>query len=49
VLVKARFVEACDRHRERMSEINALHDRNASELAALMDAEKHLLAELQMD
>lgn len=45
--VKARTVAACDRHRLRVAEINALHAHNAREIGEWLKAEHAALAELQ--
>lgn len=45
--VKARIVAACDRHRLRVHEANALHAHNAREISERLKAEQAALAELQ--
>lgn len=45
--VKARVIAACDRHRLRVAEINALHAHNAKEVGERLKAEQALLTELQ--
>jgi len=45
VLVKARLIAESDRHRQRMTEVNALHARNKADLEAMMLVEQNVLAE----
>ena len=45
--VKARIVTACDRHRLRVAEINAIHVLNAREINERLKTEQATLAELE--
>lgn len=47
--VKSRIVAEAERHRLRLGEVGALHQRNKADIEAMVVAEQHTLAELLGD